>query len=100
MARTAVEEKPTEAAMRAGGTVREESRMTCPRCHGSGLRNNWRTPGELDRERMRYRSMKPQRGGWRQSLWIVLQEEWRRTLVQGCRLCGGWGLYETGNGDA
>ena len=40
----------------------------------------WLTPDELDRERLHWRRWKPQRGGWNQGLWIVLQDEWRRAL--------------------
>ena len=39
------------------------------------------TPNELDRERWRFRGMKNQRGGWNQSLWIEVQDKWRRVWI-------------------
>lgn len=40
----------------------------------------WLTPDALDREKWRWRDMNPQHGGWDQSLWVALQEVWRRAL--------------------
>lgn len=47
----------------------------------------WLTPSQLDREHWRWLRMKPQRGGWVQSLWIVLQEQWRQAVT--CTRCNG-----------
>jgi hypothetical protein len=40
----------------------------------------WLTPDELDREKWRWRGMRPQHGGWDQERWIVIQDEWRCAL--------------------
>jgi hypothetical protein len=47
----------------------------------------WLTPSQLDLEHWRWLRMKPQRGGWVQSLWIVLQEQWRQAVT--CTRCNG-----------
>lgn len=39
----------------------------------------WMSPDELDREHWRWTRWKPQKGGWDQALWLVMQEEWRRS---------------------
>lgn len=44
---------------------------------------DWLTPDELDRERIRWHSRehwRPQKGGWDQRRWIVIQDLWRRAL--------------------
>lgn len=43
----------------------------------------WLSPNELDRENFRWTRWKPQHGGWVQSLWIVLQEDWRKAVTHG-----------------
>lgn len=40
----------------------------------------WLTPDELDREKWRWRRQRPQRGGWDQALWVLVQEAWRLAL--------------------
>lgn len=42
---------------------------------------NWMTPAQVDQERVRWRRWKPQRGGWNQSLWIRVQEQWRMEVM-------------------
>lgn len=49
----------------------------------------WLTPSELDREKWRWRGMRPQRGGWNQPLWIVLQETWRQAVCELAAAGGG-----------
>lgn len=43
-----------------------------------GLTRSWMTPRQLDVERIAYRRMKPQHGGWNQALWLVVQDTWWR----------------------
>jgi len=38
------------------------------------------TPDERDLDQIRYRRMKPQRGGFMYRLWIKVQEAWRLSL--------------------
>lgn len=40
----------------------------------------WFSPDALDREHWRWTRWKPQRGGWNQRLWVILQEQWQRAL--------------------
>lgn len=44
--------------------------------------SSWLSPSELDLEHWRWVRWKPQRGGWAQRLWVVLQEQWRRGVEQ------------------
>ena len=39
---------------------------------------DWLTPSALDLEHWRWHGMKPQRGGWDQPLWVLLQKRWAR----------------------
>lgn len=64
-------EHPLRAGVRAGSAPRGGNRDCIV---------NWLTPDELDRERLRWRRWKPQRGGWNQGLWVEVQDEWRRAL--------------------
>lgn len=41
---------------------------------------SWKTPRHIDVERIAFRRMKPQHGGWDQALWLAVQDAWWRGL--------------------